>query len=85
MNRKMLLLSLAVAAVLIILALVAVSGCHRCKTQTMRCSGDVVQLCAPNGRWKTVTDCSRLLRTKKKYGCVRLDDGRCTCQLKRVK
>lgn len=76
----MLLLSLTVAFVAALLLATLVSGCHRCKTGTMRCSGTEVQLCAPNHQWKTVVDCSKLKRTKKKHVCVKLQENRCSCR-----
>jgi len=83
MQHKMLMLSLAIVFVAALLVAGVVPGCSPCKTGAMRCYQNQVQLCAPNHKWKTVVDCSRLKRTKKQHVCVELSENRCSCRAKR--
>ena len=87
MERRQILVLLSTVALLFNLLMVgwAATGCHQCTKGTMRCNGTQVQLCAPNHRWKTVVDCSRLKRTKKQYGCVVLSNKRCSCRVEEKK
>ena len=74
-------LLLAVSGSLLLVAFLFLGCGPNCKLRTWRCKGTVVQTCSPDG-WRKVMDCSKLFRTGgKKYDCVQLPNGKCTCKV----
>lgn len=70
-----------VVALAMLIGLVLLPGCGpKCKPKTARCNGSAVEICAPNKRWRPVTDCAKLKRTKLKWVCVRQSPTSCRCK-----
>jgi len=70
-----------VFALALLIGLMLLPGCGpRCEPTMARCSGSVVEICAPNKRWRPVTDCAKLRRTEKTWKCVVVSPTKCTCK-----